>query len=67
MGYLTYDNPALGRAAWNAGKTVWTKRPLPQENIWALRFFLDREGRLRHRTLFELSIDCKLQLRRPSL
>ena len=61
MGYSRYDNQAPGRAAWNAGKTVGTKRPLTQKQIWAIRFFLDREGRLRDRTLFDLAIDSKLR------
>lgn len=49
------------RPAWNAGKTVGTKRPLTQKQIWAVRFFLDREGRLRDRALFDLAIDSKLR------
>lgn len=47
MGYSHYDAAARGRAAWNAGKTVGTKRPLTQKQIWAIRFFLDREERVR--------------------
>ena len=31
------------------------------EAIWAIRFFLDREQRLRDRALFELAIDSKLR------
>jgi integrase len=46
---------------WNAGKTVGTKRPLTQKQIWAVRFFLDRECRLRDRALFDLAIDSKLR------
>lgn len=46
---------------WNAGKTVGTKRPLTQKQIWAVRFFLDREGRVRDRALFDLAIDSKLR------
>lgn len=59
MGYSRYDPAVQGRAAWNAGKTVGTKRPLTQKQIWAIRFFLDREGRLRDRALFDLAIDSK--------
>ena len=47
MGYSQYDPAIQGRAAWNAGKTVGIKRPFTQKQIWAIRFFLDREGRLR--------------------
>lgn len=61
MGYSRYDPAMQGRAAWNAGKTVGTKRPLTQKQIWAIRFFLDREGRLRDRALFDLAIDSKLR------
>jgi len=61
MGYSQFDPAVQGRAAWNAGKTVGTKRPLTQKQIWAIRFFLDREGRLRDRALFDLAIDSKLR------
>jgi hypothetical protein len=33
MGYSQYDPAVQGRAAWNAGKTVGTKRPLTQKQI----------------------------------
>lgn len=61
MGYSRFDPAMQGRAAWNAGKTVGTKRPLTQKQIWAIRFYLDREGRLRDRALFDLAIDSKLR------
>ena len=61
MGYSQFDPAMDGRAAWNAGKTVGTKRPLTQKQIWAIRFFLDREGRMRDRALFDLAIDSKLR------
>ncbi len=61
MGHSPYDPAAQCRPAWNAGKTVGTKRPLTQKQIWAVRFFLDREGRLRDRALFDLAIDSKLR------
>ena len=61
MGYSQYDPSMQERVPWNAGKTVGTKRPLTQKQIWAIRFFLDREGRLRDRALFDLAIDSKLR------
>ena len=61
MGYSRYDPPVQSRTAWNAGKTVGTTRPLIQKHIWAIRFFLDRERRLRDRALFDLAIDSKLR------
>jgi site-specific recombinase XerC len=61
MTYSQFDPAMKGRTAWNAGKTVGTKRPLTQKQIWAIRFFLDREERLRDRALFDLAIDSKLR------
>ena len=61
MGYSQFDAPARGRTAWNAGKNVGAKRPLSQKQIWVIRFFLDHEGRLRDRALFDLAIDSKLR------
>ena len=61
MGYSHYDPATQDRAPWNAGKKVGTKRPLSQKQIWAVRFFLDREQRIRDRALFDLAIDSKLR------
>ena len=61
MGHSHYDDANRERAAWNAGKKVGTKRPLTQKQIWAVRFFLDCERRIRDRALFDLAIDSKLR------
>ncbi|RUV58020.1 MAG: integrase [Mesorhizobium sp.] len=61
MGHSHFDHARRERAAWNAGKKVGTKRPLTQKQIWAVRFFLDRERRIRDRALFDLAIDSKLR------
>jgi integrase len=61
MGHSHYDPVMQSRPAWNAGKMVGTKRPLTQKQIWAVRFFLDREARLRDRALFDLALDSKLR------
>jgi site-specific recombinase XerC len=61
MGHSQYDPAGDGRSAWNAGKKVGTKRPLKPRQVWAIRFFLDREQRLRDRALFDLAIDSKLR------
>src|SRR5690348_15575880 len=61
MGYSRFDAATQTRVPWNAGKNVGTKRPLTQKQIWAIRFHLDREGRLRDRALFDLAIDSKLR------
>jgi hypothetical protein len=50
-----------GRSAWNAGRQIGAKRALKARQIWAIRFFLDREGRMRDRALFDLAIDSKLR------
>jgi integrase len=49
------------RPAWNAGRKVGTKKPLKPRQIWAIRFHLDREHRLRDRALFDFAIDSKLR------
>lgn len=46
---------------WNFGAKVGPKRPFNQKQIWAIRFFLDREKRVRDRALFDLAIDSKLR------
>ncbi|QTL03290.1 hypothetical protein J5J86_21495 [Aquabacter sp. L1I39] len=46
MGHSQFDDASRERAAWNAGKLVRTQRPLTQKQIWAIRFFLDRERRI---------------------
>ncbi|WP_027160966.1 tyrosine-type recombinase/integrase [Mesorhizobium sp. WSM1293] len=61
MGHSQFDDASRERAAWNAGKQVGTKRPLTQKQIWAVRFYLDRERRIRDRALFDLAIDSKLR------
>ena len=38
MGHSQFDDASRGRAAWNAGKKVGTKRPFTQKQIWAIRF-----------------------------
>jgi len=61
MGHSQFDDASRERAAWNAGKHVGIKRPLTQKQIWAIRFFLDLEKRIRDRALFDLAIDSKLR------
>lgn len=61
IGISRYDPAAKGRPAWNAGKQVGAKRALKVKQIWLIRFFLDREGRMRDRALFDLAIDSKLR------
>ncbi len=61
MTYSQYDPAAQNRVPWNFGAKVGPKRPFNQKQIWAIRFFLDREKRIRDRALFDLAIDSKLR------
>jgi len=61
MGISHHDHAAAGRTAWNAGKQVGAKRALKIKQVWSIRFFLDREGRMRDRALFDLALDSKLR------
>jgi len=61
MGHSKYDPAMQARPAWNAGKMVGTKRLFTQKQRWAVRFFLDREERVRGKALFDLAIDSKLR------
>lgn len=38
---------------------VGTTRPLTRKQMWAARFFVDREGRLHDRALFNLAIGMR--------
>jgi integrase len=40
---------------------VVAKRALKPQQVWAIRFWLDRERRVRDRAMFDLAIDSKLQ------
>lgn len=60
MGHSIYD-PVDDRPAWNAGRKFGAKRPLQPKQVWAIRFWLDQERRLRDRALFDLAIDSKLR------
>ena len=61
MTFSQYDPGSQNRVPWNAGAQVGPKRPLNKKQIWAVRFFLDREQRVRDRALFDLAIDSKLR------
>jgi len=61
MGHSEFDPATRERRPWNAGRMVGAKRALKPQQIWAIRFWLDRERRLRDRALFDLAIDSKLR------
>ena len=61
MGHSEYDPAIKGRRPWNAGRMVGAKRALKPQQVWAIRFWLDHERRLRDRAMFDLAIDSKLR------
>lgn len=61
MGHSEYDPGAQDRRPWNAGRMIGAKRALKPPQVWAIRFWLDRERRLRDRAMFDLAIDSKLR------
>lgn len=61
MGHSIHDPAFAERRPWNTGRTPGTKRALKPQQIWAIRFWLDRERRMRDRALFDLAIDSKLR------
>jgi len=61
MGHSVYDPGQEHRPAWNAGHKLGAKRPLKPKQVWEIRFWLEREQRLRDRALFDLAIDSKLR------
>jgi len=60
MGHSNYDPVDTG-PAWNAGRKLGAKRPLKPKEIWAVRFMLDQDRKVRDRALFDLAIDSKLR------
>jgi site-specific recombinase XerC len=61
MGHSICDPGQDHQPAWNAGHKLGAKRPLKPKQVWAIRFWLERERRLRDRALFDLAIDSKLR------
>ena len=61
MGHSEHDPAFRDRRPWNAGRKLGAKRALKPQQVWAIRFWLDREGRVRDRALFDLAIDSKLR------
>jgi hypothetical protein len=58
MGHSEFDPAIRERRPWNAGRIVGVKRALKPQQVWAIRFWLDRERRLRDRALFDLAIEA---------
>jgi len=61
MGHTRHEPAFDDRQPWNAGKMVGAKKALKPKDVWAIRFFLEHDGRLRDRALFDFAIDSKLR------
>ena len=61
MGHSEYDPGAKDRRPWNADRKIGAKRALKPQQVWAIRFWLDRERRLRDHAMFDFAIDSKLR------
>jgi hypothetical protein len=61
MGHSEHDPATKERHPWNVGRKVGAKRALKPQQVWAIRFWLDRERRLRDRAMFDLATDSKLR------
>nr|WP_241911899.1 hypothetical protein [Telmatospirillum siberiense] len=61
MGHSEYDPGVKDQRPWNAGRKIGAKRALKPQQVWAIRFWLDQERRLRDRAMFDLAIDSKLR------
>ncbi len=61
MGHSEYDPVAKERRPWNAVRKLGAKRALKAQQVWAIRFWLDRERRLRDHAMFDLAINNKLR------
>ena len=57
MGHSEFDPGVKKRRPWNAGRKIGAKRVLKPQQVWAVRFWLDQEDRLRNRAMFDLAID----------
>ncbi|MBJ7415251.1 MAG: tyrosine-type recombinase/integrase [Niveispirillum sp.] len=61
MGRSAFDPGAKGNKPWNAGRRIGAKRALKPQQVWAIRFWLEHQQRVRDRALFDLAIDSKLR------
>lgn len=61
MGHSSTDPAFHELRPWNEGRLIGAKRALKQQQVWAIRFWLDQHRRLRDRALFDFAIDSKLR------
>lgn len=61
MGHSSMAPAFVELRPWNEGRLVGAKRALKQQQVWAIRFWLDQHRRLRDRAVFDFAIDSKLR------
>ena len=61
MGHSSLDPAFRERRPWNEGRLLGAKRASKQQQVWAIRFWLDQQRRLRDRAIFDFAIDSKLR------
>ena len=61
MGHSEYDPAFKDRKPWNVDRKLGAKRALKPQQVWAIRFWLDAEQRVRDRAMFDLAVDSKLR------
>jgi len=61
MGHSEFDPGVKERRPWNPGRLIGSIKARKPQQVWAIRFWLDRETRTRDRALFDLAIDSKLR------
>lgn len=57
MGHSSMDPAFHELRPWNEGRLIGAKRALKQQQVWAIRFWLDQHRGLRDRALFGFAID----------
>lgn len=61
MGHSSMDPAFHELRPWNGGRLIGVKRALKQQQVWAIRFWLEQHRQLRDRALFDFAIDSKLR------
>jgi hypothetical protein len=61
MGHSSIDPAFHDLRPWNEGRLIGAKRALRQQQVWAIRFWLDQHRRLRRRAFFDFAIHSKLR------
>lgn len=58
---MSSNSHPVAQGPWNKGKLIGQKAPLKPKDVWAIRFKLQMEKRIRELALFNLGFDSKLR------